>query len=1004
MRKTIVLLTGLLLAILAACAAQIPITTRGPLDVIPLGVLPIGTPTPAGYRAGLCSVRDFSTTVTPAPGQVCSHWDIYANTAQPNLAVTPSWVAAKTRVAYLATQGLDSAPGIQFFQVNGSGTDVINLPVGVPTVAYTAGSCSEIAPNYGSQIFIDWYDSLVVSYCSWANTNTNITIIPLQLGASAETINVYPESATCGADKQQALEKLVTGEQYKSWVKHALTTWQTYCSNKVFTLATSLGSTYGEGGGGGWRGAKYWLQYLVPPTPTIGNPPNAAIPQPTPILGVMFRHNGLRYGNPNAYNDGTVNQPWGQLHSAAYMDFYNGAAYETFYNRTTINAEPTAERVGNARDMTLSALGPGLADNLFYQFSYNGTCGWDCYIDNWLTDVITKTAGYDASNSSISWVRFRDAEYGRQGGAGYESSDWPGVYTHLATVTTNLQPTRKCWSSVAARATQTAYSTPTICQSTQANVGPESRYTLEYPASATIKVDVADDWVYAGRFNRSFTFSFIYIDSGTDTITFAYKNATCIDATHVITKTNSGAPITVRWTATAALYNNGNTADIEIRTGAGADNIYWLAVETDISTPIPTATVTATTTPTRILVPTQSPTATTVGAATATATNTPTLTPTATGTPVAMSASNAYTFESVTLRADLPDANQAAFEFVWRDTGQAKAVTLLRYTDLAKPSGATVDSATLTLHANGYGTGALPVRLYRIARPWGANTVTWSNTVTETWAIAGAQGVTDRGTTYVAGRLDFNNDVILDVTLDIRAWLDSGVSNYGWGLYAWTDGWLSVAGDSDAIIENRPELNIIYAYTSAVTMTPTPTKTSTPPYTPTMTATVVNTPTLTATPTGTRMPTATPRPGLWINEICADPATDLNLDGGINQNDRVVELFNASNTALDLAGYILTFGISNDLAYTYTFPKYTKIWPNNYKAIYSNQLRNVYGIPFVMPGDTSSSEVRLYAPGARTPLDTRAYSWLGDGLCWALIPSGGLNWVGYQLPTIGRAN
>lgn len=1010
MRKTIVILAGLVLALLiVACAAQTPATGRGPLDVAPLGVLPAGTPTPAGYRAGLCDVRNFSTTVTPAPGQVCSSWDAYANTVQPNLTATPDWRAVQTRVAYLAGQGLGSAPGLQFFQTNGSGTDVLNLPSGVPTVAYTAGSCTEVAPDYGSPVFQDWYDSQVISFCAWANANANITLIPLQLGASGETINVNPELSTCGANKQAAFEQQVSAAEYQAWVKRAINTWRTYCPAKVFTLATHLGSVYAEYGAGGWRGAKTWLTYLAPPTATPGAPAAGAGPVPTPILGVAYRHNGLQYGNPNAYTWGSAVVPWGQVRAGQYQGTLAGAAYETYYSRSAIAAIPTAERVGDLRDMTLAALGPGQADNLFYQFSSGGQCGWDCYIDSWLAGVITRTAGYDATNAPLAWVRFRDAEYPQTGSARYQQSDWPGPYAHLITLSASQEPARTCWASVAARTTPSAYATPAICQTTQANSGPASRYTLSYPAGTTISVDVDDAWVYGGRFDRLYTLSLIYIDSGTDALTVRYRNAAGVTATRTITKTNSGAPATETWTATFALNESFAGYDLEIATGTGADNLSWLSIGTDVGTPAPTATVVASVTPTRTPRPTGTATSTPTGAATATATFTPTASPTATSTAVAQAAGDSAASVSVTLRRDYPGVNQDAGqpEIAWRSGGSAQAVALFRWPGLARPTGATVASATLTLHTNADATGAttaLPVRLYRMVRPWDAASATWTQAYSQTWSLAGAQGADDRGTSYVSGSLALSGSTAFDVTVDVRAWLDGGTANYGWGLYAWADGWLGIDGDNAPLIANRPVLSVVYAYAGAITATPTATATATPPPTPTATTTAVSTPTLTPTPTGTRAATATPLPGLKLNEVCTDPATDLNLDGSVNRDDRALELYNPGAASIDLTGYTLVFGATADLAYTYRIPKYAVIWAGNYKAIYSNQLRNAYGQPFALPGGSSGSTVRLYAPGAVTPLDTLTYTWTGRGLCWARVPNGGPTWAPNRAPTIGRVN
>lgn len=989
---------ALLASILIACAIIGGYQVDGAAPLVEVEA--IGTGTPNGYRAGLCDVRNFSTTVTPAPGQVCSGWDIYASTAQPNLTTTPDWGPARTRVSYLATQALASAPGLQFFESNGSGTDVVRLPQGVPTVAYTAGSCVEVAPNYAASIFQDWYDSLVVSYCSWANTDPKISVIPLQLGVSGETANTYAETATCGANKQQALERIIGADAYKAWVKRALTTWRTYCPNKAMTFATHLGSVYSEGGDGGWRGARTWLPYLYPMTPTPGAPQPGAVPQPTPIYGVMPRQNGLKYGDPNGYNWGSGNAPWGRLRMGQYAQDYTGAAYETYYSRAAITAIPTVERVGDLRDMTLAALGPGNAANLFYQFSSGGECGWDCYVDSWLAKVITSTAGLGPTKSPMAWVRFRDAEYPQAGGSGYEMSDWPGPYTHLVSVSASHDPVRKCWASVKARATPSAYATPAICSTTQAVTGPESRYTLEYPAGTTISVDLADGWAFAGRFDRSYTFSLTYRNSGTDTLTVAYQNAAGASATRTITKTNTGAMLTETWTATAAFFNGLNDADAEIRTGTGADELSWFSVETSASTPAPTATATKTTSPTWTRPPTKT---VTPGGPTATATATNTPAAAGLGTLDAGPAASTYLW-----RDDPDDAHSDAIEYAAEDAAGASGSWLATWPGLAKPPDATyVQRATLTLWVVSSSGQPPTLEARRSLRAWGTG-ATWNGTGVDGgggWEVAGAFGGTDRASTATAGAYTWSGlpvTVTLDVTAAVGAWLDQGQTNYGLVVQARACGceaWAGIAGDGYADASKRPQLSVTFGYVSA-----TPTRTPTASATPTLPPAQAATWTPSVTPTGTRTPSPTPLPGLKINEVCAWPDRDLNLDGYVNTSDRAVELFNPGSTAIDLAGYALEF-VPGDPGMTYTLPRFTLIGAAGYKAIYGYQLRNAYGNRFWIPGgQVGAWTVRLFAPGGRQPVDQLTYSGVALGLCWARWPNGGPTWSWNRGPTIGGPN
>ena len=56
-------------------------------------IYPAGTPTPAGYRPGLACVRckfsNAGATITPAPGQVGAHVEIYWDDVPPDL--TAGW-------------------------------------------------------------------------------------------------------------------------------------------------------------------------------------------------------------------------------------------------------------------------------------------------------------------------------------------------------------------------------------------------------------------------------------------------------------------------------------------------------------------------------------------------------------------------------------------------------------------------------------------------------------------------------------------------------------------------------------------------------------------------------------------------------------------------------------------------------------------------------------------------------------------------------------------------
>jgi len=647
-RAWVVIAGVLLLAVVAAaCAGALAhrgeMTTPGAeaptTNLVGVqGVLPVGTATPDGWVAGLCDVRQFSTTITPAPGQVCSSWEMYWSQVQPNLTATPNWNAAKTRVAYLDSEGLGAWPALQIFENKGTGTDLPWVPTGVPTVSYTAGTCDEVAPDYGSPVFWDAYDRAVQSFCGWANTDDRVGGVGLCLGASCEAANVVSEASTCGADKQQEFERIVSGQAYKDWVKHAIITWKTYCPNKALTLATHLGAVYGEEG---WKSARYFMEWLKPPTATPGPALAGAKLTPTPIYGVADRFNGLQPGDQMNYYWEKL-APWGRIQSGSRNTDVGGSAYETFYSRNAIAAIPTAERVGMLRDMTLSALGPGRATNLFYQFSSGGQCGWDCYIDSWLADVITGTAGLGPTDSTLAWVRFRGAERPRFGD--YQPrSDWPEEYTFLATLRESAEPTIYCWPTLyaAAQAQTASHPVPEVCAAAITPVVAESRNVLRYPANTTIGIDFDDAWDSSVLAMAHLT----YLDQGTDTLSVRWMGEGglgLVETTQTITKTNTGAWLTESWFLGrfgAWLLNSfDGPADLEIDTEEGAEFLYFFSLELPLGIsvpPGPTATATATASPTATWTPspTFTPTATRTSSPTATSTSTVTQTPTITQTP-----------------------------------------------------------------------------------------------------------------------------------------------------------------------------------------------------------------------------------------------------------------------------------------------------------------------------------------------------------------------------------
>lgn len=461
---------------------------------------------------------------------------------------------------------------------------------------------------------------------------------------------------------------------------------------------------------------------------------------------------------------------------------------------------------------------------------------------------------------------------------------------------------------------------------------------------------------------------------------------------------------------------------------------------TATATPTATSTLTPSRTPTGTLLPTNTPTRTLTPTNTGTATYTPTQTPTSSLTPTQTHTPTitltiaptftpsptptgagiaAYTPEpvvSTTIRYTFPTSNLngSLYENIWRESnGQDYGVTLLDWAGLALPDQTSyvVDAnLTLRLHS-GYWTEPVVIYAYRLTKDWNPATVTWQMAnATESWAIPGAMGSTDRDANYIATTtyLAADGTITLDLTRIVKEWLEQGYANYGVALYmrgSATLGNLEIYSDLSAVAD-RPKLNVSLSLITTPTATVAPTNTPTAP--PTHTATPTGTPVATATPTptatGTASPTPTPLPGLKINEYCGSPLTDLDLNGFINSGDRALELYNPGNVAIDLTGYMLVFGTATDLSTSYVFPRYSYIWPNNYKVVYSSQVRNPYNQAFILPGGTVSDVMALYAPGSLTPLDSVNYYYVGAGYCQGRYPNGNSTWIHGLSPSLGKVN
>jgi hypothetical protein len=514
----------------------------------PYGWTPSPTPTPGTYTAagtgGLGRARSFSA-VTPFPGQIYEEFQPYWD--ELNIGVMA------TRVAYNAGNGVKTIlTFLPFMGCWGACPDTPRVPVGVPTITYTAGVCgTEYAPDYGSAVFRQAYADSVAAVTAAFKDDPNVEGFIISTGSSGESVNVYNQQVSgIYCNNQVEFEKQVTCTAFTDFVKMAMDAWRAGAPNKTLILNSGLGacSTLPD-----WKSIQILMGYAD-------------------TLGIMYKFSGLKTGAGDAWRYGEA-APYGRMQYAAQAPL--GAAYE-HYNAATWLA--TDARAGHLLETIYTAIGTG--GRIFLLLS-----SWPPYMTAWAAEVATKTMGTTAATSEAAWVRFRDWEFGITGPASRQRSDWPGPYTHLATIVGNATPTQYCNSEVKAAA-DAAGSASVVCPYLLTAPGQESRNVLRYPANSSVGIDVADDWQYsyANTSDANYEVKVIYLDSGTDTFDIAWNSSSGVQ-THTVTKANSNTWITETLAVDARL-NNGlpTLGDFEIRTGTGVEylNLFWVSFVSDI--------------------------------------------------------------------------------------------------------------------------------------------------------------------------------------------------------------------------------------------------------------------------------------------------------------------------------------------------------------------------------------------------------------------------------------
>lgn len=602
------LLLGVIMLLIATAVRTVLLGQMQPgPDVVERSVFPAGTPSPAGYRPGLVIVRDLfsgaGVTVTPMPGVVGSHVEIYWDDVQPNLTATPDWRPVQTRVAYLDSQDRDAWLSLQFFQTNWGAPDLITAPSGLPTVTYTGtgtGCDTEVAPDYGAATFTDAYSRTVASMMSVFGNDAKVAGFAVQMGASGEAMNVQNEG---DCTKRPAFETPVPCSEYLAALLMAAEQHRAGTS-KPITLASGIAGCYATA----YNEDRKMTKYIFG---TLNLTPGA-------VDYIGYRHNGLAPDSSKAFYNTPTPGPWGRMQYGYVYPDLGGVSFEPGSPYGFPTQVPTADVEGYADYMLLAAASAN-ADNIFLQEE------WYPYVDDRVLNVITQTLGMTASDSELAWVWFRESEYKLQNaGTGYEFSGARGPFTHLASVGGAATPTTYCSPSVRATAIAVGGATPPdACNSELSSpAARESRNALGYQSGTTVAVDVADGWQHASHANNRFRVSLTYLDNNAGTISVVYRDTGGTESTHPITKGSSGVWATHTFTMTASLDDEFMTHDVELVVADAQAILNSLVIEyiDTVSTPTPTPTSSATPT----FTPTRTPTATRTPGPSPTPTITPT--------------------------------------------------------------------------------------------------------------------------------------------------------------------------------------------------------------------------------------------------------------------------------------------------------------------------------------------------------------------------------------------
>ncbi len=146
-------------------------------------------------------------------------------------------------------------------------------------------------------------------------------------------------------------------------------------------------------------------------------------------------------------------------------------------------------------------------------------------------------------------------------------------------------------------------------------------------------------------------------------------------------------------------------------------------------------------------------------------------------------------------------------------------------------------------------------------------------------------------------------------------------------------------------------------------------------------------------------------PLIFINEFMADNASFITDPQ--DEYEDWIEIFNASDTAIDLGGMYLTDNFSNPTDWWMipeSYPDSTTIQPGNFLLFWAdnNSEDGILHLEFKLA--VEGEEIGLFAFYGTTPIDTLTFGLQTTDISYGRYPDGSENWIFMNFPTPGSSN